>query len=63
MSNTLRATFAMIAGIILLGMMFSSGPSIILWLPVIGLSLAAGTGNCPGMKVAGMILDKLNIER
>ena len=63
MSNTLRATFAMIAGIILLGMMFSTGPSFILWLPVIGLIFAASTGNCPAMKVAGMVLDKMNIER
>jgi len=63
MSNTLRATFAMIAGIILLGMMFSTGPSIILWLPVLGLIFAASTGNCPMMKVAGLALDKLNIER
>lgn len=60
MSNTLRATFAMIAGIILLGMMIHS---IILWLPVLGLGFAAATGNCPMMKVAGMVLDKLGIER
>jgi len=63
MSNTLRATFAMIAAVILLGMMFSTGPSMILWLPVIGLSVAASTGVCYGEKVAGLILDKLNIPR
>ncbi len=63
MSNTLRVTFAMIAGIILLGMMFSTGASFILWLPVIGLSVAAATGECHGEKLAGLILDKLNIPR
>jgi len=63
MSNTQRGTFAMMAAVILLGMMFSSSASIILWLPVIGLSVAATTGVCYGEKVVGLILDKLNIPR
>jgi len=63
MSNTLRATFAAMAAIILLGMMFSTGASIILWIPVVGLTFAASTGNCPMMKVAGLALDKFNIPR
>lgn len=60
MSNTLRMTFLMIAGIILLGMMISS---IILWIPIIGLTFAGITGICPMMKAAGIVLDKMDIER
>lgn len=63
MSNTERATFAGISVIILLGMMFSTSPSILLWLPVIGTATAAITGTCYGAIAMGLLLDKLNIPR
>ena len=63
MSNTLRATFGTISAIIALGMMLSDGPSLILWLPVLGLGFAAATGNCLLMPVVAKVLQKLDIER
>ena len=63
MNNTQRVTMAMVATIILIGMMFSTGPSLILWIPIIGLYTAAVTGKCAAEKVAELILDKLNIPR
>jgi hypothetical protein len=59
MSNTQRAHFALIAFICLLGMKFS----ILLWLPVIGLGVAAATGTCYGLPIVEKVLEKFGIEK
>lgn len=62
-SNTLRALLGTVAAIVAVGMMLSDGPSLLLWVPVLGLGFAAATGKCFMMPVVASVLQKLDIER
>ena len=62
-SNTLRALFGSIALLVAIGMMLSDEPSLILWVPFLGLVFAAATGRCLMLPILGKALQKLDIER